>query len=54
LDEEADPVLVEMMEVMFDALMKSRGLSEGEARERLSRTRPFDKRPDLIACLGEK
>src|SRR5690606_38112773 len=53
LDEEADPVLVEMMEAMFDALVHSRGLSGAEARERLSRTRPFDKRPDLIASLGE-
>lgn len=54
LDEEADPALVEMMEAMFDALVHSRGLSKAEARERLSRTRPFDKRPDLIAGLGEK
>lgn len=53
LEEEADPALVEMMEAMFDALVHSRGLSEEEARERLSRTRPFDKRPDLIARLGE-
>jgi hypothetical protein len=51
LEEEADPALVEMMEAMFDALVHSRGLSEAEARERLSRTRPFDKRPDLIAGL---
>lgn len=54
LDEEADPALVEMMEAMFDALVHSRGLSEEEAKERLARTRPFDKRPDLIAGLGEK
>lgn len=54
LDEEADPALVEMMEAMFDALVRVRGLSEVEARDRLSRTRPFDKRPDLIAGLGEK
>ncbi len=54
LEEEADPALVEMMEAMFDALVHSRGLSEAEARERLARTRPFDKRPDLIAGLGEK
>ncbi|MFY2826575.1 ATP-binding protein [Ruegeria sp. MALMAid1280] len=54
LDEEADPALIEMMEAMFDALVYSRGLSEAEARERLSRTRPFDKRADLIAGLGKK
>lgn len=54
LEEEADPALIEMMEAMFDALVHSRGLSEAEARERLSRTRPFDKRPDLISGLGEK
>ncbi|TKD13782.1 ATP-binding protein [Rhodobacter capsulatus] len=54
LEDEADPALVEMMEAMFDALVQSRGLSETEARERLSRTRPFDKRPDLIAGLGSK
>lgn len=54
LDDEPDPALVEMMEAMFDALVHSRGLSEAEARERLSRTRPFDKRPDLIAGLGQQ
>jgi len=54
LEEQADPALVEMMEAMIDALVHSRGLSEAEARERLSRTRPFDKRPDLIAGLGKK
>lgn len=52
LDDEADLALVEMMEAMFDALVHTRGLSEVEARERLSRTRPFDKRSDLIAGLG--
>ncbi|WP_417628269.1 ATP-binding protein [Pararhodobacter aggregans] len=52
-DDEPDPALVEMMEAMFDALVHGCGLSEAEARERLSRTRPFDKRPDLIAGLGE-
>ena len=54
LDEAPDPALVEMMEAMFDALVNGRGLSAEEARERLARTRPFDKRPDLVAGLQVK
>lgn len=54
LEDETDPALIEMMEAMFDALVHSRGLSEIEARERLSRTRPFDKRLDLIAGLAKQ
>jgi hypothetical protein len=53
LDDEPDPALVEMLEAMFNALVQSRGLSETEAKERLERTRPFDKRPDLVARLGQ-
>jgi len=39
---------------MFEALVTFRGLSPTEARERLGRTPPFDRHPDLVAALGVK
>ena len=43
----------ETLEALFDALIHSTGLSPDEARTRLSRTRPFDRHPDLVAALGD-
>lgn len=39
---------------IFEALVKFRGLSQTEARERLGRTPPFDRYPDQIATLKVK
>ena len=39
---------------IFEALVKFRGLSQTEARERLGRTSPFDQYPDQIATLEVK
>ena len=39
---------------MYEALVRHRGLSEGEARERLGRTPPFDRYLDLVATLELK
>lgn len=54
MDDEPDPVLIETMEAVFDALVHSSGLSEDDARARLSKTRPFDKRPELVSLLKIK
>ena len=39
---------------MYEALVRHRGLSEGEARERLGRTPSFDRYLDLVATLELK
>lgn len=47
----------EVMETLcsvFEALVKFRGLSPAEARERLGRTPPFDRRLDLVSALEVK
>ncbi len=44
----------ETLESMFEALVRFRGLTPEEARERLSRTSPFDRHPNLIAALEMK
>lgn len=54
MDDEPDPILIETMEAVFDALVHSSGLTEGDARARLSKTRPFDKRPELVSLLKIK
>ncbi|AGI71912.1 putative ATP-binding protein [Octadecabacter arcticus 238] len=54
IDDEPDPILIDTMEAVFDALVHSSGLSEDEARARLSKTRPFDKRPELVSQLKIK
>ncbi|WP_368185887.1 ATP-binding protein [Aestuariibius sp. HNIBRBA575] len=44
----------ETLNSLFEALVRHRGLSPAEARERLSRTSPFDRYPDLITALELK
>jgi anti-sigma regulatory factor (Ser/Thr protein kinase) len=44
----------ETLSALFEALVLHRGLSPVEARERLSRTSPFDRYPDLINALELK
>lgn len=44
--------IVETLNSMFEALIKFKGLSEAEAKERLARTHPFDRYTDLIAQLS--
>jgi len=39
---------------MFEALVKFRGLSPTEARDRLGRTPPFDRHLELVAALEVK
>lgn len=53
LDDEAAEKLRETLEALYDALTNSTGLSPEDARTRLSRTRPFDRHPDLVAALGD-
>lgn len=45
---------METLSSMFEALVKFRGLRPTEARERLGRTPPFDRRLDLVAALEAK
>jgi len=44
----------DILSSMFEALVKYRGLSLDEARERLDRTPPFDRYPSLVAALEPK
>lgn len=46
-----DSEVMETLSSMFEALVKYRGLSLTEARERLGRTPPFDRHLDLVAAL---
>lgn len=50
----AENEVMETLSSMYEALVKFRGLSPTEARERLGRTSPFDRHLDLIAALGAK
>lgn len=50
----SDDEVMETLSSMFEALVKYRGLSPTEARERLGRTPPFDRRLDLVAALEVK
>jgi hypothetical protein len=45
---------METLHSMFDALVKFRGLSPSEARERLGRTPPFDRYLKLVSALEVK
>lgn len=47
-----DDEVMETLASMFEALVKFRGLSPAEARERLGRTPPFDRHLELVAALG--
>lgn len=49
-----DEEVMETLSSIFEALVKFRGLTPTEARERLCRTPPFDRHLDLIAALGVK
>lgn len=49
-----DDEVMETLSSMFEALVKFRGLSPTEARERLGRTPPFDRHLELVAALGVK
>ncbi|SFK87465.1 ATP-binding protein [Methylocapsa palsarum] len=49
-----DNEVMETLSSMFEALMKYRGLSPTEARERLGRTPPFDRHLNLIAAIEVK
>jgi hypothetical protein len=49
-----DAEVMETLSSIFEALVKFRGLSPTEARERLSRTHPFDRHLDLVAALHLK
>jgi hypothetical protein len=42
----------ETLEGLFEALVTYRNLSPEEARARLTRTRPFDRHPELVKMLG--
>jgi len=44
--------VMETLTSMFEALVRFRGLSPDEARERLGRTPPFDRYPALITALA--
>ncbi len=46
-----DSEVVETLSAMFEALVRFRGLDPAEARERLARTPPFDRYPDLVAAI---
>ncbi len=50
----ADNEVMETLSSMFAALVKFRGLSPTEARERLGRTPPFDRHLDLVSALEVK
>lgn len=52
--EASDHEVMETLSAMFNALVKFRGLSPTEARERLGRTPPFDRYIDLVAGLKAK
>ncbi len=49
-----DNEVMETLSSMFEALVKFRGLSPTEARDRLGRTPPFDRHLDLVAALEVK
>ena len=49
-----DSEVMETLSTMFEALVKFRGLSPTEARERLGRTPPFDRHLNLVAALEVK
>jgi hypothetical protein len=49
-----DSEVMETLSSMFEALVKFRGLSPTEARERLGRTPPFDRHLNLVAALEVK
>jgi hypothetical protein len=44
----------ETLAAMFEALVRFRGLDPTEARQRLSRTPPFDRHPELVSALELK
>lgn len=46
--------VLKTLEPLFEALVKFRGLSPKEARERLGRTPPFDRHLDLVSALEVK
>jgi hypothetical protein len=50
----ADSEVTETLSSIFEALVKFRGLSPAEARDRLGRTPPFDRHLDLISALEVK
>ncbi len=49
-DDAPDNVIVEMLHSLYDALVNSTGLTPDDARARLAKTNPFDKRPDIVAA----
>lgn len=49
-----DSEVMEALCSVFEALVEFRGLSPAEARERLGRTPPFDRRLDLVSALEVK
>lgn len=49
-----DDEVMETLNSMFGALVKFRGLSPSEARERLGRTPPFDRHLNLVSALEVK
>lgn len=49
-----DEEVMETLTSMFDALVKFRGLSPSEARDRLSRTPPFERYLNLVSTLEVK
>ncbi len=52
--EAAENEVMETLSSLFEALVKFRGLSPTEARERLGRTPPFDRYLDQVAALETK
>ena len=50
---EPDQEATRVLEVMFRTLVLRRGLSPAAARDRLSRTEPFDRFPTLVAALPD-
>ena len=50
----SDNEVMETLSSMFEALVKFRGISPAEARERLGRTPPFDRHLDLLSALEAK
>ncbi len=46
--------LLDILLAYYDALVNSSGLSPEEARRRLARTSPFDRRPDMVEALEYK
>lgn len=49
-----DTEILETLQAMYDALVAFRGLSPSEARDRLLRTPPFDRHPNLVSALEER